>query len=51
MAIGEEMLALASAAQQASRLMANLSSAKKNELLLAMAGALEDGSLGLKLVS
>ena len=29
MAIGEEMLALASAAQQASRLMANLSSTKK----------------------
>ncbi len=48
MAIGEEMLALASAAQQASRLMANLSSAKKNELLLAMAVALEVGSKQLQ---
>ena len=48
MAIGEEMLALASAAQQASRLMANLSSAKKNELLLAMAVALEGGSKQLQ---
>ena len=48
MAIGEEMLALASAAQQASRLMANLSSTKKNELLLAMAVALEGGSKQLQ---
>ncbi len=48
MAIGEEMLELASAAQQASRLMANLSSAKKNELLLAMAVALEVGSKQLQ---
>ncbi len=48
MAIGEEMLELASAAQQASRLMANLSSAKKNELLLAMAVALEGGSKQLQ---
>ncbi|MCD6188100.1 MAG: glutamate-5-semialdehyde dehydrogenase [Desulfuromusa sp.] len=48
MAIGEEMLVLARAAQQASRLLATLSSAKKNELLLAMAIALEDGSKQLQ---
>ena len=44
MSIGEEMLELAVAAQQASRKIANLSSAIKNELLLKMAAALESSS-------
>ena len=42
MAIGEEMLALAAAARQASRKMAALSSAVKNELLFGMADALQE---------
>ncbi len=41
MAISEEMLACAKAAQQAARIMANLSSGVKDRLLLAMADALE----------
>ena len=41
MSIAEEMLALARAAKQASRWMADLSSETKNELLLNMAAALE----------
>ncbi|MCD6581554.1 MAG: glutamate-5-semialdehyde dehydrogenase [Desulfuromusa sp.] len=44
MSIGAEMLDLAVASRQASRQMANLSSAIKNELLLNMAAALESGS-------
>ncbi|MFK5925431.1 MAG: glutamate-5-semialdehyde dehydrogenase [Desulfuromusa sp.] len=44
MSIGEEMLELAIAAKQASRQIADLSSAIKNELLLNMAVALEEGS-------
>ena len=44
MSIGEEMLALAVAAKEASRQMADLSSAIKNKLLLNMAAALEDNS-------
>jgi len=44
MSIGEEMLVLAVAAKQASRQMANLSSAIKNQLLLNMAAALEASS-------
>ncbi len=41
MAISEEMLACAKAAQQAARIMANLSSGVKDRLLLTMADALE----------
>ncbi|SEA60673.1 glutamate-5-semialdehyde dehydrogenase [Desulfuromusa kysingii] len=44
MSIGEQMLAVAEAAKQASRDMAILSSATKNQLLLNMATALEDHS-------
>ncbi|MEA3361982.1 MAG: glutamate-5-semialdehyde dehydrogenase [Thermodesulfobacteriota bacterium] len=49
MAIREEMLALAVAAKQASRLIANLSSATKNQLLLEMAEALESAQKQLQL--
>lgn len=48
MSIREEMLKVAVASQQASRQMANLSSTIKNELLLQMATALEDGKVQLK---
>ena len=48
MAIGEEMLALAAAARQASRKMADLSSAVKNELLLGMADALQENTAFLQ---
>lgn len=44
MSIGAEMMKLAVAARMASRQMANLSSKIKNELLLEMAVALENGS-------
>ena len=44
MTIGEEMLALAIAARNASWQMANLSSAVKNELLIEMAAALEQNT-------
>ena len=47
--IGEEMGTLAVAARQASRQMANLSSEIKNELLLKMAAALENGSEQLQI--
>ncbi|MDX2495614.1 MAG: glutamate-5-semialdehyde dehydrogenase [Desulfuromusa sp.] len=49
MAIREEMLALAVAAKHASRLMANLSSATKNKLLLEMAAALESAQKQLQI--
>ncbi len=49
MTIGEEMLALAVAAQTASRQMANLSSAVKNEMLEQMATALENNSESLQI--
>jgi glutamate-5-semialdehyde dehydrogenase len=48
MGIPENMLELAVAAQQASRLMANLSSGVKNELLLKMAAALETAEAQLQ---
>lgn len=48
MSIREEMIDLAVAARQASRQMADLSSAIKNELLLRMATALEDASEQLR---
>lgn len=48
MGVREEMLALAIAAQQASRQMAVLSSGVKNELLLKMAAALEAAEAGLQ---
>jgi len=49
MAIRGEMLALAIAAQKASRLMANLSSGTKNKLLLEMAVALESSAKQLQI--
>jgi len=48
MSISEEMLTLAVAAKQASRKMADLSSATKDELLLNMATALENKSAHIK---
>ncbi|WP_321368856.1 glutamate-5-semialdehyde dehydrogenase [uncultured Desulfuromusa sp.] len=48
MSIGEEMLALAIAAKQASRHMAVASSATKDELLLKMAAALEERSAHIR---
>lgn len=48
MSISEEMLTLAVAAKQASRQMADLSSATKDELLLNMATALENKSAHIK---
>lgn len=48
MSISEEMLALAIAAKQASRQMADLSSETKNELLMNMAAALEDNSVHIQ---
>ena len=49
MSIREEMCTLAAAARQASRQMANLSSAIKDELLLKMAAALESASEQLQI--
>jgi len=49
MSIREEMIDLAVAARQASRQIATLSSAIKNELLFKMAAALEDASEQLQL--
>jgi len=47
MTIAEQIKQIAVAARQASHTMANLSTATKNDLLLAMAAALETGTTGL----
>lgn len=49
MTIGKEMLALATAAREASRQVANLSSGIKNDLLIQMATALEQNSANLQI--